>query len=216
LILHASTRKKKGMKDPREVAAIVSCLQSGGVIALPTETIYGLCCDPRHEIALERLFTIKQRSLSKNVICVTGSRKQIDTLALIPPAFEKIAARFWPGPLTVILPIRAKTTLSSHVIRTKNTILLRLSPDPLIKAITDALDFPIVASSANLSEHDFLRSAEDIRQQFGAQLDLIVETDHELLQIPSIVIECDSEGTLSLIRAGAIPWEEIDRCQKQG
>ena len=204
------------MKDPKEVEQIVSCLQSGGVVALPTETIYGLCCDPRNEAALERLFTIKQRALSKNVICVTGSRKQIDALALIPPAFEKIATRFWPRPLTAILPIKTEIMLSSYVIRMSNTILLRLSPDPLIAAVTDLLGFPIVASSANLSEHDFLRSAEHIRQQFGTQVDLIIESDHDLLHIPSTVIACDSNGTLSLVREGAIPWKEIDRCQKYG
>lgn len=197
--------------DPltQNVEQIVACLRAGGVVALPTETIYGLCCDPRNKQALEKLFSIKQRSDAKQVLCVTGSRTHIDTIAVIPPAAERVLNAFWPGPLTVILPLRETLLLPNQVVSDDGLIALRLSPDPLIAAITQQLDFPIVATSANISGKPFFLNAEQIRSEFGKQLDLIIETDHALLQVPSTIISCDMNGALSVVREGAISLKEL-------
>lgn len=200
------------MPDAQTLASIIRCLKDGGVVALPTETIYGICCDARNKTAIERVFLIKGRSESKRVLCVTGSRQHIDALAIVPPAFERIATRYWPGPLTAVLPVRPELDLSPLLVHDeRDTIAIRLSPDPLIASITEALGNPLIATSANLADHPFLESAEEIRAAFGDVLDLVVETDHPLLQTPSTIIACDKEGTLTLIREGAIPWSEIQR-----
>ena len=199
------------MIDQNKVGAIISCLQAGGVIALPTETIYGLCCDPRNTRALEKLFEIKQRDPSKPVLCVTGHLQQIEQLVEMPFSIQKITKNYWPGPLTIIFPLRAKTTLAPQVISETKKIALRLSPDPLIKAITQSFRFPITATSSNISGMPFLLSAADIQTQFGGQLELIIETDHKLPQIPSTLIEYDTEKGITLIREGAIPWKEIEQ-----
>lgn len=196
------------MIDPKQVEKIVSCLKVGGVIALPTETIYGLCCDPRNEEAVGRLFQIKQRDPSKAVLCVTGRREHINKIAEIPSSFEPIARAFWPGPLTVIFPLKTSVNLSPLTLH-EGTIALRLSPDPLIQEITQLLESPIVATSANISGQPFLQDAYDVKRVFGDQLNLIIETDHPLLQTPSTLISYTKNGTVSLVREGAIPWTDI-------
>lgn len=196
------------MNDVQRRAKIVEVLKNHGVIALPTETIYGLCCDPRDEMALERLFTIKERDMSKPILSVTGSRAQIEELVAIPEQITPVLNTLWPGPLTVILPIRQPNRLSSLVIKDE-TVALRHSPDPLITSITRDLGFPITATSANISGKPFLRSADEVRAEFGDQLDLIIETDHPLPQIPSTMIQCTHTGEILFIREGRIPFEDI-------
>ncbi len=193
------------MLHQTEIKCIVDCLKAGGVLALPTETIYGLCCDPRNTRAVERLFSIKQRDPSKAVLSIAGSREQVDQIASVPSSFEPIARRFWPGPLTVILTVKPDANISPLAVH-QNTIALRLSPDPLLQEVTRLLGSPIVATSANISGQPFLRSAEEVRRVFGSVLDLIIETDHELLQIPSTIIRCTAEGEAVLVREGAIPY----------
>lgn len=194
--------------DPALASSIVTILEQGGVVALPTETIYGLCCDPSHEQALTRLFQIKERDPSKTVLCVTGEREQIDTLVSIPSSLEPLLQRFWPGPLTVIFPIRKEERMSS-LIQKDGTIAIRHTPDALLREITILLGHPIVATSVNRTGHPFLYSAAEIHARFGDALDLVVETDHELLQVPSTIIKIDAKETVTLIREGAISWEEI-------
>lgn len=198
------------MSDSTLVSSIVTILQQGGVVALPTETIYGLCCDPRSEQALSRLFAIKARDISKTVLCLTGERTQIDTLVAIPPFLEPVLAHFWPGPLTVVFSIQEKQRLSP-LIRKDGTIALRHTSDPLLQKVTASFGYPIVATSAGLSGKPFLNTAAEIRTQLGNSLDLIVDTDHELLQTPSTIIKCEEDGTLSLIREGALSWIEVQR-----
>jgi L-threonylcarbamoyladenylate synthase len=203
------------MVDPQRVKTIVEILKGHGVVALPTETIYGLCCDPRDEVALQRLFTIKERDTSKPVLSVTGSRTQIEDLALIPEKIKPVLNAFWPGPLTAIFPVRTSHTLSALAVK-DGTMALRLSPDPLITAVTAALNFPIIATSANISGKPFLQSAEEVRKEFGTQLDLIVETDHPLPQIPSTIIQCTRDGELLFIREGSISFAQIKQALLKG
>ena len=114
------------MSPQKNVQQIAACLHQGGVIALPTETIYGLCCDPRSEKALDKLFSLKQRSSSKRVICITGSLKQIHQLAVIPFAAKRIIDTFWPGPLTIVLPLKEEVRLHHHIVSETRSIALRL------------------------------------------------------------------------------------------
>lgn len=194
--------------DRSLIPPLVALLQQGGVVALPTETIYGLCCDPRNTKAVDRLFQLKERDTSKPVLCVTGERSHIDELADIPSVFEPLLRTFWPGPLTVILPLKGHPPLSP-LVQKDQTIALRLTSDPLLKEVTTALRFPLVATSANMSGKPFLRSAEDVRTTFGTRLDLIMESDHPLLQTPSTIIALKAPDQVELVREGTIPFNSL-------
>ena len=196
------------MISPAQIQTIAAHLLQGSVVALPTETIYGLCCDPRQPNALQKLFALKERDPAKPVLCITGQREQIDRLVEIPAQLKPILEQFWPGPLTVVLPLKDAASLASLTTKT-GTIALRHSSDPLIRAITALTNFPIVATSANKSGEPFLQSAAEVRAQFGDALEMIIKTDHPLLQIPSTIIACSSQGEIILIREGAIPWKDI-------
>lgn len=152
----------------------VQLLKADGVIAYPTEGVFGLGCDPRSEIALQRLLAIKGRDADKGFILVASTINQLDAY-IDYDALQSIVAleETWPGPVTWLLP-----TFPHHhpLLRGQfTTQAMRVSAHPVVQAICRAFDHPIVSTSANLSGKPSLMTAAAVEEELGEHIDVIVE-----------------------------------------
>ncbi|KPJ91953.1 MAG: tRNA threonylcarbamoyladenosine biosynthesis protein RimN [Gammaproteobacteria bacterium SG8_15] len=157
-----------------QINEAVQILQQGGVIAYPTEAVYGLGCDPNNHHAVERLLAIKQRSRDKGLILIAADFQQLRPyLAEIDNALKAKILATWPGPVTWLWP--AKPTVSSLLRGKHDTIAVRVTAHPLAAALCREFGGPLVSTSANLSGELPTRTADEVRGQLGEQLDYVLE-----------------------------------------
>ena len=176
--------------------------------AIPTETYYGLACNPFSQKALERLVTIKGREEGKPILLLLG---RLDDLLLvaerIPPLGLKLIKLFWPGPLTLVLP--AKKNLPKLITAGTGTVGVRLSSLELTRKVAIAFGGPITGTSANKSNEPAISDPEELIKKLP-DLDFILDAGKTEGKAPSTVVSV-LENRLELIREGAIPFEEIER-----
>jgi L-threonylcarbamoyladenylate synthase len=157
------------------LADAVSALRAGGVIAYPTEAVWGLGCDPRQRAACERLFAIKHRPPAQGVLLIACDfahlEPYIDLLAVPLTALDRALAT-WPGPHTWIFPRSASAP--EWVVGAHNGIAVRVTAHPPAAAMCRAFGSAVVSTSANRHGEPALRRAEDVRQVFGDQVDAIL------------------------------------------
>lgn len=190
--------------DLDRAAAII---KKGGVVAFPTETYYGLAVDPFNEEALETLFRLKRRSRSKPILVLIKDAGQLSLLTPdIPPLFQPLISRFWPGPLTLVF--QALAGLSARLTGNTGTVGARISSNPTAKLLAEKTGIPITATSANISGRPPATTSAEIREQFGRHLDMVLEGGQTPGGPGSTVVGADDHGP-RLIRAGVIPYQEV-------
>lgn len=168
----------------QQINAAVKALHQGGVVAYPTEAVYGLGCDPSNLPAIERLLSLKQRSPEKGLILIAAEFEQLAPyLAEIDPSRKTEIFSTWPGPVTWLWP--AKPSVSSLLRGTHETIAVRVTAHPLAAELCRAFGGPVVSTSANLSGQPPTRSSEEVYEQFGDQLDYVVVGQVSGLSRPS-------------------------------
>ncbi|RKQ41405.1 L-threonylcarbamoyladenylate synthase type 1 TsaC [Enterobacter sp. R1(2018)] len=151
-----------------QLAEIVAALKNKNVIAYPTEAVFGVGCDPDSELAVSRLLTLKQRPVDKGLILIAASFEQlkpyIDVQALSADQREAVFSR-WPGPVTFVFPALPSTPrwLTGRF----DSLAVRVTDHPLVKALCQEYGKPLVSTSANLSGLPPCRTAEEVLQQFG-------------------------------------------------
>jgi L-threonylcarbamoyladenylate synthase len=188
----------------RESARIIG---SGGLVAFPTETYYGLAADPFSDEALGRLFAIKGRPPVKPVLTLIDSVAQLPRLALeIPAIFQPLMDKFWPGPLTLIF--KAQPELSSLLTGGSATIGVRISSHPLAQQLASCAGGVITATSANLSGRSPAINAREVAAQLRDGLDLILDGGETAGGKPSTILAMEA-GRPVLLREGMVPAEEI-------
>ncbi|MEK6640479.1 MAG: L-threonylcarbamoyladenylate synthase [Nitrospirota bacterium] len=180
-------------------------LGENGLIALPTESFYGLAVDPFNEQALVKLWQVKGRSKGKPVLVLIGERAQLNPFVRnIPPAATVLMNAFWPGPLTIVFP--AVLGLSDAVTAGTRSVGIRFSAwQPLCELLQRV--GPLTGTSANREGMPPPTTAEEVRHYFGDALDLIVDAGPTPGGRPSTVI--DVQGPIRIIRDGAIDRENI-------
>lgn len=157
----------------QQINEAVQILQRGGVIAYPTEAVFGLGCDPNNEQAVERLLAIKQRSRDKGLILIAADFQQLTPfLAEIDDVSKEQILATWPGPVTWVWP--AKPEVSKWLRGEHDTIAVRVTGHPLAAALCRGFGGPLVSTSANLSGKSPAKTEQEVRQQFHEQLDYIV------------------------------------------
>jgi L-threonylcarbamoyladenylate synthase len=198
--------------DPAVIAVASDLLRGGGLVAFPTETVYGLGVDPFNEEAVERLFAVKGRPVEKGLILHLGEVAQIDAVAReVPPAARRLIGQFFPGPLTVVLPVRSgveQPSLSRKVTGGSDTIAVRLPAHPVALALARAFGGPIAAPSANRSGEPPPTDAETIRRTLGSALDAILDAGPVLGGIPSTLVDVTATP-IRILREGAIPASDV-------
>ena len=192
----------------------VAVLHDGGVIAFPTETYYGLAVDPFNPLALNHLFTLKQRDIAKPILTLVDDRESLSSLVHeIPILYLQLMERFWPGPLTLIFP--ARINLPNLLTAGTATVGVRQSSHPFARQLLRAFGRPITATSANISGHDAAIDAHEVRAQFGNRIDMVFDGGPAPGKTGSTIIGLE-ESKLKLLREGIIPYDEILRTVLEG
>jgi L-threonylcarbamoyladenylate synthase len=180
-------------------------MMQGGVVVYPTETVYGIGCLPSDPDATQRICEIKQRADKPlPLICsdIEAARKIVE----MTPEAEKLSAKFWPGPLTLVLKSRVKYGM--WVTHGASTLGVRVSPHPVAQKLARAAGGVIVSTSANVSGDPPVKSAEEARKIFGAKVDIILNGGPSPGGDSSTVVDLSSEE-LWLLRKGPVTGEEI-------
>lgn len=180
-------------------------LDAQGVVALPTETYYGLAVRPTDETALRHLIELKGRPSDKPILVLIGSPEQLPRLVeSIPPAAALLMELFWPGPLTIVFP--ASSDLPALLTANTGTIGVRQSP---LVQLQDLLRHtgPLTGTSANRSSEPPLDHAAAVQRALGAELELILDGGRTPGGLPSTMV--DARDRPRLLRAGALPTDLI-------
>lgn len=188
------------------VAESLSC---GQVAALPTDTFYGLAVDPVNLRAVERIYEIKTRARHKPLSLLISETAQAWGLAReIDTAFDRLAERFWPGPLTII--VKAGARLPLRVTANTGNVALRVPDSPIARAVVGKLGLPITATSANLRGMPECTDAHYVRAQLAEQIPLIVDGGPTPRNLPTTIVDLSGGGNhWMILREGAIPTHEI-------
>jgi len=182
------------------------------VIAFPTDTVYGLGADAFNPTAVERIYEIKNRPKYQQFPLLITDVKQLTTLAEpIPEIAWFLARRFWPGGLTLVLP---KTDSLPLHLASGPTIAVRVPNHPVCQAIIQYLRNPIIGTSANTTGQPAALTAEEVRQQLGRKLDLVINGGKCLGNKESTIVDITHEPPV-ILRQGIIPSHEIDKAYKE-
>ena len=195
--------------EPEMVSHIASCLSSGMVIALPTDTFYGLAVDPVNLHAVDRIYEIKTRARHKPLSLLIGEVEQAYELAReIDTAFDRLAERFWPGPLTII--VKAGSKLPLRVTANTGNVALRVPEAAIPRAIVRKLGLPITATSANLRGLPECTYAACVREQLGDKIPVIVDGGPTARSMATTIVDLSGGGnSWMILREGAIATHEI-------
>jgi len=196
--------------DNKSLIHAANLLRSGGVVAFPTETYYGLAVDPFNPAALERLFRVKHRPSRLPILVLIGRRSQLVLLiSEVPSLYHRLMDIFWPGPLTLIFP--ALPTLPHQLTGQTGTVGIRHSPHKVANDLIGAFNGPITATSANISGYPAATSAEDVARMFGYDLDLILDGGLTPGGKGSTLVGME-RNQLVCIRDGQIEYNTVQRC----
>ena len=185
---------------------ILSFLRAGGVIAFPTDTAYGLGADPFNEGAVRRIFDIKGRSETKPILLLVISIAMADSIASLSDRALALAERFWPGPLTMILP--ARSSVPRIVTGGTNTVGVRWADAPFAQRLIGAFQLPITATSANRTGLPATVTAGEVREQLEKSIDLVVDGGTLPARGGSTLLDL-TEIPARLLREGPISEAEL-------
>jgi L-threonylcarbamoyladenylate synthase len=194
--------------DAQAISAAADALSRGELVAIPTETVYGLAADATNGEAVARIFEAKGRPHFNPLICHVASTAMAERYAEIDSLSRRLIEQFWPGPLTLVLPLRAGTAIHPLVAAGLDTIALRM-PRGVAGAIIAALDRPLAAPSANTSGRISGTSAEAVADDLGTRIALILDAGPSEVGLESTIVRVEGE-TVSLLRPGGLAAEEIE------
>lgn len=175
-------------EQARGVRRMAAELRSGAVVAFPTETFYALGADPRSPEAVAEVFRLKGRPGDRRLPWIAASRAQVEAVCVLSEPAAALADRCWPGPVTLVLPIRAKRTES---------VAVRVSSHPLARAFAAAFGHPVISTSANPSGAPPLTTAAEVRQAFagrGAESLRILDGGRTPGGEPSVIVDVTGES----------------------
>ncbi|WPB74730.1 L-threonylcarbamoyladenylate synthase [Archangium violaceum] len=184
-------------------------LRRGGVIALPTETVYGLAANCEDELAVRRVFAIKGRPATHPLIVHVARASELPSWARhVPEEAWRLAEAFWPGPLTLVLPRTARAT--DAVTGGQDTVALRVPNHPVALAVLDALGGGVAAPSANRFGRVSPTTAEHVRADLGDEVDLILDGGPCTVGVESTIVDLSGKEPV-VLRPGGLAVEELER-----
>ncbi|HEX5966477.1 MAG TPA: L-threonylcarbamoyladenylate synthase [Pyrinomonadaceae bacterium] len=186
---------------------MASIIKQGGVIAFRTDTFYGLGADPFDVAAVARIRALKGREDDKPILLLISDPGELDRLIVEPSKdFQELAARFWPGPLTIVG--KANTDLPEGITAGTGTVGVRLPANETVRDLVRECGGALTATSANPAGRDPARSAEEVRNYFPEGIDLIVDGGNVTAIEPSTVVDA-TVSPARVVRKGAIPANVI-------
>ena len=187
--------------------AAIEVLRAGGVVALPTDTVYGIAVAVDAAGGIERLFEVKRRPLDRQIMLLLDAASQAASIGVMGPAASALADAFWPGGLTVVVAQRPDVPLPATLTGGAATIGLRVPDHATPRALARAVG-PLPTTSANVSGLPEARDADEILEQLGDALDLILDGGLAGGGPPSTVVDCTGSEP-RIVRIGAIPVARI-------
>ncbi len=187
----------------REAADI---LESGGGVALPADSVYGLCALAADPGAVETVYAIKERDPRQAMPVFVASLEQAETLGEFSESARALAAAFWPGALTIV--VRKRPGYVSRATAGEDTIALRVPADERLRALCEEVG-PLTGTSANIAGREKCHTAAEVEAQIGPRVNLIVDAPIEAAGQPSTIVDATAEGVVHVLRDGAITRDAI-------
>lgn len=195
--------------DAAGLAVAADLLRAGQLVAFPTETVYGLGADAQNGEAVAGIYAAKGRPRFNPLIAHVDCAEAADRLAVLPPALERLAEAFWPGPLTLVAPLRPGAGISDLVTAGLPTLALRVPAHPVAQALLRAVGGPVAAPSANPSGRISPTTADHVLAGLAGRIAAVVDSGPCAVGVESTIVASEGEG-LRLLRAGGLAAEEIE------
>lgn len=191
--------------SPNAITSALEVILAGGLVAFPTDTVYGVGCLAFHQQSIESIYVAKDRPVEKAIPVLIGDNDDLTKVAEEIPIFAmKLIARFWPGPLTILVP--KKPTLPEAISAT-STVGVRVPDHDVARAIL-RLAGPMAVTSANISGQESPRTAQQVWEQLGGRIPLILDGGETPGGIPSTLVDCTS-NEIQILREGPISKAEL-------
>ncbi|MGC8201555.1 L-threonylcarbamoyladenylate synthase [Aliiroseovarius sp. PTFE2010] len=191
------------------ISAAVRILRDGGLVALPTETVYGLAGDARSDATVARIFDAKGRPRFNPLIVHVASRDSAERYAVLGDPARRLARAFWPGPLTMVLPLRPDAGLSPLVTAGMDSVAIRVPAHPVAQALLAGAAMPIAAPSANPSGRISPTDATHVLGGLGGRIDAVLDGGACGVGVESTIVGLTGHPTL--LRPGGLASEDIER-----
>ncbi|MCK4846125.1 MAG: threonylcarbamoyl-AMP synthase [Deltaproteobacteria bacterium] len=196
------------IKADEALDAAVETIKSGGIVAYPTETVFGLAVDPFNTTAVKKLFDLKGRSDNNPISLIVNDIEVVEDLVEeIPPLAEKLMKEFWPGPLTIIF--KAKATLPKAITAGTGKVGLRVSSSGAAMRLAREAGSAITATSANPTGKPAATTATQVRDYFGDDIDVIIDGGRLTDTTASTVVDITT-GSIAIVREGAISTKDLE------
>ncbi len=192
----------------RPIGAAVAALRRGALVAMPTETVYGLAADASNPLAVARIFEAKGRPRFNPLIMHVPTIAAARRIGILDEAAERLAAAFWPGPLTIVVPLREDAGIAELATAGLPTVAIRMPANPVATELLTAFGGPLAAPSANRSGHVSATTAQHVAADLGAAVSVILDAGPASIGLESTIIGMAGEPTL--LRAGGVPREAIE------
>jgi L-threonylcarbamoyladenylate synthase len=191
------------------VAAAARSLREGGLVAFPTETVYGLGADATNAAAIARLYQAKGRPAFNPLIAHVGDLAAAREIGRFDAAAQRLAEAFWPGPLTLVLPKTENCAVADLATAGLDTVAIRIPAHPVARDILRIFGRPVVAPSANISGHVSPTTAAHVHSDLDGRIDLIVDGGAVAVGVESTIVGIFDEPML--LRPGGLPRADVER-----
>lgn len=192
--------------NEKNIKTASNIILTGGIVIYPTETVYGIGCDPLNTKAVKKIYTIKGRE-KKPLPLISSDLESVKKLVIMNSIALKFAENFWPGPLMMILP--SKIIYNELVSQGSNTLGIRVTSHPIANKLAKLCGGSIISTSANISGQKPALSAQEAAKYFGKEVDLILDDGESKITQSSTII--DLSNKLKILRIGPITQEQIDK-----
>jgi L-threonylcarbamoyladenylate synthase len=193
-----------------ETERAADVLRKGGLVIFPTETVYGVGCDATNAEAVARLYAAKGRPQFNPLIAHVPDIAAAEREARLHHKALALAERFWPGPLSIVAPRRAESSVAELACAGLTTIALRAPSHPMSRALLNAFGRPIAAPSANRSGRVSATTAAHAAGDLGASVDTVLDAGPSAIGLESTIVSVDDSGATTLLRIGAVAREDIE------
>lgn len=195
--------------EPADLAVAAKLLRSGGLVAFPTETVYGLGADATSDAAVAKIYSVKRRPTFNPLIAHVENRAAAEVQGIFTREAAMLAEAFWPGPLTLVLPLAPGATVSELARAGLASVALRVPAHPVARSLLAATGLPLAAPSANLSGRLSPVTAAHVREDLDGAIDAIIDAGSATVGLESTIISCLDQQP-QLLRPGGISRAAIE------
>jgi L-threonylcarbamoyladenylate synthase len=188
----------------------VKKILEGGIIFIPTDTVYGIAANPYNDKAIKKIFSIKKKSLNNSLVLLCSNYKMAKKYAIFNKIADNLKKNFWPGPLTLILKKKSNLKISKKWVSKNNSIGLRIPDHSIPKKIINKCNFPIFCTSANISGKKSCRNVNDIVKNFKNKKITIINGGKTKFGIDSTIIDV-TKDKINILRKGYINKKKIKK-----